>query len=187
MGEEGTRRYNKSRWPARNMAWAMTVTLANLVSAVPRSNFNIDGRSNSFLGPYNISQLVTLENGMTRRVEVDLNTLPSYAKIEPLYEHNIYEYDFDGTTTKLAWSVLPLHSNAWSQLGDHLTLTLNTRPTSLLRNTGVSVKNWDTWRLIAYVRVSSDGTGVEIDVQDKAIDAPRFDDGRVPQPNQVYG
>lgn len=202
IGEEGSRRYNESAWHQRSVSWAMTVTLTNLISVVPSTNFHYLARSDSFFGPWNISSSLS---GLADAV--DLASLPNYAKIEPRYDHNIYEYNYDGTTTKLAWAVLLAHvllvlvhlvvtcahgswqSSAWSQLGDLLALALNTRPTELLRNTGVSVKNWDTWRLTTYVRVSSDGSGIELDLEDKdaTTNGIRFEDGRVPEPNQKYG
>jgi len=201
-GEVGTPAYDNSTFHKDPLEWAMTVTLTNLVSAVPYSWNSRSLSSDSFFGPWNTTKEVA---GNITEVDFETLRLPSYARHELFFEHNIYEYNFNGTTTKLAWAVLLTHvllvlihlvvtsvqgswqSNAWSQLGDLLALAVNTRPTSLLRNTGVRVKNWDTWRLTAYVRVSGDGTGLELDLQDKAISATGVDDGRYPEANRSYG
>ncbi|KAK0657755.1 hypothetical protein B0T16DRAFT_402498 [Cercophora newfieldiana] len=187
-------------------SWSMTNILTNILSGIPRtSGHGVQATSRSILGPFNatlITQKMPLEGG---GIEVkDLLAQPSYARIGPVFEHNIYEYNFDSTTTKLAWAVLLTHvllvlihfvvtcvhgnwhSSAWSQLGDLLALAMNTRPTELLRNTGVAVKDWDTWRLTAYVRVS-DGDSIGLELRDKSVSRGYSDNRHIPETNQAYG
>ncbi|KAK4183914.1 hypothetical protein QBC35DRAFT_78282 [Podospora australis] len=120
----------------------------------------------------------------------------NYAKLEVEYYHDVYEYNFEGTTTKLAWAVLlshvalvvwhfvstiwhgNWHSSAWEQLGDLVTLGLNSsvgegERKRLLRNPGVRVGRRETWRLVARVCEADDGRRVELRLSDESRDAKK--------------
>jgi len=187
-------------------SWSMTVILTNLLSAIPRtSGYGVHATGKSIPGPFNATLVRQTTAAEGRKlVAKDLLAQESYARIGPTYEHNIYEYNFDGRTTKLAWAVLLTHvllvlihfvvtcvhgnwhSSAWSQLGDLLTLAMNTRPTELLRNTVVAVKDWDIWRLTAYVRVH-DGDSVGLELRNKADSGGVQGSRYIPEVNRTYG
>ncbi|KAM7213112.1 hypothetical protein V8F06_011484 [Rhypophila decipiens] len=110
-----------------------------------------------------------------------------YARMDVAYWHLVYGYGPLGSSMPVAlvlsWTVLLVHlvvvvghviivvvvhrgwtSEAWTQLGELLTLAMGSRrpgiPTTderdpgpdLLRNTGAGVDRWRIWRLRAYVR-----------------------------------
>ena len=176
---------------------ALAVVLVDALSIVPSSKTWL-ARGSSPSGPWPES---TDQGART------LVNLPSYAKIEIIYEHNVYQYNFQGISTKLAWAVLLLHlllvlvhlvtllaqgtwsSSAWSELGELVVLAANSAPNALLRNTGVRVKKWDIWRLTAFVREAAAGDRVELVLRDGVKTAQ--DDGdsmaEVPSSRRKYG
>ncbi|KAK4443166.1 hypothetical protein QBC34DRAFT_417512 [Podospora aff. communis PSN243] len=206
LGLTGATPENRQRSITARASFTMTITLTNLLSVVPRtSGHAVQATGKSLLGPFNATLLrqKTPSEGGGSQVK-DLLAQPSFARIEPLFEHNIYEFNFEGRTTKLAWAVLLTHvllvlihfvvicvhgnwqSSAWSQLGELLAAAINSRPTELLRNTGVSVDDWKTWRLTAYARVSDDER-VGFELRDKAASAGYNDNRRLPEANRAYG
>ncbi|KAK4675871.1 hypothetical protein QC764_506890 [Podospora pseudoanserina] len=93
-----------------------------------------------------------------------------YALVGADQDRLVYEYNFEGLSVKLAFGVLLLHvllvvvhfvgtvcvyrkfgSSAWEQLGELMTLAMNSRGTELLKNTSVGVHKWEVWRLMARV------------------------------------
>jgi len=161
-----------------SLAKALTVYMTDAVSMVPGLHA-VRWVGPAPDGPWELDQG---ERSSAQRV----SDLAPYALVELRYDHTAYQYNFQGTATKLAWGVLLLHvllalvhlvvvlaqrgwaSSAWAQLGDLVALAVNTSPTALLRNTGVGVSQWAVWRLTAYVREVDGGGRVELVLKDGA-------------------
>ncbi|KAK4672197.1 LOW QUALITY PROTEIN: hypothetical protein QC763_0001390 [Podospora pseudopauciseta] len=96
--------------------------------------------------------------------------IQDYAWVDVDRHELIYRYNFEGLSVKLAFGVLLLHvllvlihfvgtaciyrgfgSSAWEQLGELMTLAMNSQGSDLLKNTGVGVHKWEVWRLMARV------------------------------------
>ncbi|KAK4199496.1 hypothetical protein QBC40DRAFT_328627 [Triangularia verruculosa] len=96
--------------------------------------------------------------------------IQDYAWVDVDRHELIYQYNFEGLSVKLAFGVLLLHvllvlvhfvgtaciyrgfgSSAWEQLGELMTLAMNSQGSDLLKNTGVGVHKWEVWRLMARV------------------------------------
>lgn len=93
-----------------------------------------------------------------------------WTKLDYRLYHQSHAYKFEGSIIKLSMSVLLVHmmlvyahllllvagdgwcSTAWSELGELVALAMLTRPSPLLQNAGGGVRNWQTWRLRAFVR-----------------------------------
>ena len=182
-----------------NIGAAFAVFLADALSMVPRqSAWGAHGKSPT--GPW-------VASGAVGQNEQNIAGLSDYAKMEVQYEHTVYQYNFSGTSTKLAWAVLLLHvllvvahlgtvvvqggwsSAAWGQLGELLALAVNTTPSALLAGASVKVDRWATWRLTAFVREADGGGRVEIVLKDGTDGkAGEASDGEgVPSSHRRYG
>ncbi|KAK4179582.1 hypothetical protein QBC36DRAFT_322271 [Triangularia setosa] len=113
---------------------------------------------------YTLNDVSTLENVLLEK------GITNYAWVGADQHRLVYEYNFEGLSVRLAFGVLLLHvslvlihfvgtvcvyrkfgSSAWEQLGELMTLAMNSRRTELLKNTGVGVHKWEVWRLMARV------------------------------------
>ena len=208
--DDFTSRPGEARWNREVVSWIMAIylteVLSNLLAAYARDAF-----STSPLGPWNVSSANVFNAPFVPNNDFPLEELPDYARIEVRYFHNVYEYNFQGTTTKLAWAMLFVYtllllvhgivvcvhgawySGAWSQLGDLVALAMNARPPELLRGTGGGVSDWNTWRLTAFVRVVGSGKEVELVLRDGAHPLRSHrrwvgaDHDRPPRPGEKYG
>lgn len=132
------------------VAQLMTVFLADVLSMVSTGK-PLRATSRALTGPWQVKDFST---GVSNGVSVNLEDLPSYARISPGYYHNVYEYNLEGTTIRLAWAVLLLHmllvavhfvvtcaqgswqSDAWSQLGDLVALAMQANPDGIAQRDG---------------------------------------------------
>ncbi|KAK0736681.1 hypothetical protein B0T21DRAFT_183035 [Apiosordaria backusii] len=142
----------------------------------------------------NIGQNDTVEEVLKEK------NINSYAWVDVDRHELIYQYNFEGLSVKLAFGVLLLHvllvlihfvgtacvyrgfgSSAWEQLGELMTLAMNSQGTELLKNTGVGVHKWEVWRLMARVcEDEDDERRVELRLySDQADDEDQDEEGAV--------
>lgn len=113
-----------------------------------------------------------------------------WTKLDYRLYHQLHAYKFEGAIIKLSMSVLLVHmmlvyahllllvagdgwcSRAWSELGELMALAILTRPSPLLQNAGGGVKDWQTWRLRAFVREVTPEGRLEL-VLKETVGSPR--------------
>jgi hypothetical protein len=162
------------------------------------------------LVPYNRGWRVEWSSGGPWKPDPNYNVDPPFSQIGELEDYtllsaehyqNVYAYDFGEITTILSWIVLFLHyllvlvhlivvrvhrgrtSSTWGRLGELVCLALNSRPSSLLTNTGAGVLGSQIWELNASVR----DTGVEGRVELVLSNSKAPDDSILIQPDKIYG
>ncbi|KAK3690515.1 hypothetical protein B0T22DRAFT_481689 [Podospora appendiculata] len=184
------------------LAGALAVYLTDALSLVPFRYHAWSLESTQPHGPWRLTSNDENYSAYTsnRGYEYD------HARVEVWHYHNTYAYTFGETTLILVWVVLLAHvllvvvhwftilineewsSGAWSQLGELMSLSMNSSPTQLLKNTGAGTGSWHTWRLKVFVReVESDGKVELVLVDTSDSDALKEVLGEKPKADRVYG